>query len=632
MGAIFGILNFDGAPASLGDLDRMSRVLTHRGAEATAWSDGPVALGYRATQITVEDRHDRQPVHAPEADVTLVADVRLDNRADLAAALAIDAPTLRGLPDSALVLRAYLKWGERCAEQLLGDFAFAVWDGRARRLLLARDHMGQRVPFYHLGERSLAFASEIKGLWALPDVPVDIDEATIASRLTRFEARRPGATLFAGVALLTGGAQISVGARGDVRPRTYWTPAAAPAHENRDEAYYAEAYRSVLAEAVACRLRRTVAPAALLLSGGFDSSAIAGLAGPVVTAQDRKLVAVCSAMGPDYAGTIRHARRWAELCARDMPHLDLRYVTREGLSVIGGLEGAFHRNDGTGSYHYVMDSLYAAAAEAGAGVILDGYGGDQTLNPRGDTALAHALARGEVARFAAEFRAHLRVSGDGIWDAVRLSLAPLAPAAARRAWRRVRGAGGASRYPVIAPGFLEELVATGRLEPAGGRAPVDPRARMLRGLERRRAAAGAIAAAAHGLEPAEPFFDKRVVELALAIPPHLHVVRGRNRHLARRALADVYPPEFQARGRANDDLAPDFQRMAASIQPEVLAELARMEASGRLARYVDLAEVRRLLTARGPDDHNSGWEVETQLALDAFVTARLIEWIRRSND
>jgi hypothetical protein len=99
-----------------------------------------------------------------------------------------------------------------------------------------------------------------------------------------------------------------------------------------------------------------------------------------------------------------------------------------------------------------------------------------------------------------------------------------------------------------------------------------------------------------------------------------------------RTLANLYPPEFQARGRANDDLAPDFQRMAASIQPQVLSELDRMDASGRLASFIDLGEVRRLLTVRGPEDHNSGWERETQLALDAFVTARLIEWVRRSND
>ena len=97
----------------------------------------------------------------------------------------------------------------------------------------------------------------------------------------------------------------------------------------------------MLAEAVACRLRRATAPAGLFMGGGFDSSAICALAGPVVTAQGRKLIAVSSVMPEDYRGTIRHARRWCEMCRRTMPHLDVRYVTREGLDIFTVMEQSF---------------------------------------------------------------------------------------------------------------------------------------------------------------------------------------------------------------------------------------------------------------------------------------------------
>ncbi len=81
----------------------------------------------------------------------------------------------------------------------------------------------------------------------------------------------------------------------------------------------------------------------------------------------------------------------------------------------------------------------------------------------------------------------------------------------------------------------------------------------------------------------------------------------------------------------NDDQIPDFQRLIKSIEPEILSEIARMEESGALSRYVDFDKMRGLLAARGPDDHNSGWEEETQVAINGFAAARFIEWFRGYN-
>ena len=71
--------------------------------------------------------------------------------------------------------------------------------------------------------------------------------------------------------------------------------------------------------------------------------------------------------------------------------------------------------------------------------------------------------------------------------------------------------------------------------------------------------------------------------------------------------------------------------MAKSIEPQLLTEIARLEKSENLSRMIDFAKIRTLLAARGPDDHNSGWEQETQLALSGFMTARYVEWFRRFN-
>jgi asparagine synthase (glutamine-hydrolysing) len=71
--------------------------------------------------------------------------------------------------------------------------------------------------------------------------------------------------------------------------------------------------------------------------------------------------------------------------------------------------------------------------------------------------------------------------------------------------------------------------------------------------------------------------------------------------------------------------------MAKSIEPQLLNDIGRMEQSERLSRMIDFAKIRALLAARGPDDHNSGWEQETQLALSGYVAARYVEWFRRKN-
>lgn len=640
MSAIFGVLRFDRAAVAGRDLERMAQALAHRGPDGLKFIvDGHLAVGQGLMRVNHEDAISAHPLRDREAGLTLVADVRLDNREDLASALSITAADLRGMPDSTLLLRAYRQWGEGCAERLLGDFAFAIWDARAQKLVLGRDHMGQRAVHYHRGTDFFVFATDIKALWRYPGVPRALTEAKIGRILIRDRSPREGETLFDGIGGLPGAMVMTIGADGAVASRRFWEPHADPAHENRDEAYYIDAYRRVLGEAVACRIRRSMRPPGLLFSGGYDSAAIAGLAGPALGG--RKLVAAASVMPADYRGTVRHARRWVEMCVRDMPHLEVHYVTREGKTVLSGLEQAFLQCElPPGSYHYVHSELHETLAAAGAQIIMDGHGGDYTLHPRGQTALARFLATFQLRRFVAEVRGHRRMTGQSLWNTLKSEVAAvLLPASFMTWWDRLRrGAAPVWRDQPINPAFAAELIALGAVDASSMRTAakpgVDMRGRMA--AMQRRVAAGsapgnAASAAVHGLELTRPFHDKRVVELALAIPQDLYVKNGRNRYLACAALKDVYPREYQTRWRRNDDEIPDFQRMAKSIEPQLLAEIARMEQSKKLLRYVDFAKIRTLLAARGPEDHNSGWERETQLALSGFVVARYVEWFRRDN-
>lgn len=640
---IFGLFRFDGEKADEGDLDRLASAMAHRGPDGVDHVvAGAVGLGHGLMRITREDAFEIQPLTDRARGLILVADCRLDNREELASALQIDETALTRMSDSALIFAAYKLWGEDCAARLLGDFAFAVWDGAAEKLVLVRDHMGQRGILFFRTQEYFIFASDRRALWKHPLVPQrPLSDAEIGRLLIHDMARRDGSNEGDKITSFGAGSVLTVHADGRIETRRYWQPRADPAHEGKDETYYIAAYRRVLGEAVACRLRRLQAPPGIIFSGGYDSAGIAALAG-TTPVPGGKLIAATSVMPADYRGTIRHARRWVEMCARDMKWLDVRYVTREGLNILTGLQEHFiERGAPAGNYHFVQNALLSTLAKAGARLIMDGHGGDYTLNPRGQAALAMHIRKGQWRRFFTELPGHRRLGGKSWWEMFKGDIVNmLLPAWVMTIRQRARlGFAPIWRDQPIAEPFARELIEKGEIDPRNlrlaARARTKMRDQLRQTLERIASAPGpgiGMEAACHGLDLTRPFHDKRVVELALAIPEELYVKNGRNRYLACMALKDIYPREFQTRWRRNDDEIPDFQRMAKSIEPQILADIARMEKSEVLTRYIDFAKIRRLLKARPTaDDHNSGWEQETLLALGGYLTARYIEWVRRDN-
>ena len=635
MSGICGIVRLDDEAVRRDDLGRQVARLKHLGPDRVdTWVEGQVGLAHLMLRVTGEDSFDAQPL--VDDRYTLVADLRLDNREQLAAAMSIAEPRLATMADSDLLLAAYRHWGAGCVDHLLGDFAFAMWDAVDRTITLAVDHMGQRHLFYHRSDEFFAFASEIKGLWALPAVPRDLDEARLVRMLLLEPPDDVGSTDYHGISYVPGGTVMTFAADGRMTTRRYWEPHAAPEHLGRDEAYYVQAYRSVLTEAVACRLRRTRGPAGLMMSGGFDSAAIAGLAGPIVTEQGRKLVAVASAMPADYTGPIRSARRWCEICRRDMPHLDLRYVTSDDVDAFSYMEQAFFTADNRHSPRLpVTQQIFAELAAAGARVVMDGHGGDYTLNPRGQGALLRLLGKGKLRRFAAEFRAtkrHRRQSWRQAIVANLLASSMVSP------WRQllVRRR---NHLPLFGPTLPlgREVIAQRGRQPwwavfrTPRATPLEQIELALRRQQNGPAQPYAISAATHGMEFTQPFHDKRVVELGMAIPEELHARFGKTRHLARTALRDVYPVEFQDRLPGTDSLVPDFLSMVRRAEPRILDEIDRMERSGKLSTYFDFDRMRAMIVRRRPDQHDSGSELDAGQAMLTFITARYIDWFRGNN-
>ena len=465
MSGVFGIVTFDGSAVSAADLERQKSALKHLGPDrATHWAGGGAGLGALLMRVTGEDLFDRQPIR--EAGLVFVSDARIDNREDVASALGIGEAALRDMPNSALLFAAFRHWRDACVDHLLGDFVFAVWDEDARTLTLARDHMGQRHVFFYAGESFFAFATEKKALWVLPQVPRQLPDAEIAEalQLGRRRARRDALGAPNAVKWLPGGTILTLDANGAITLNRYWEPRPDPAHLGRDEAYYLETYRQVLAEAVACRLRRATTPAGVLFSGGFDTASIAALAGPVLAPRGRKLVAAASVMPEAYKGTIHCPRAWVEVSRKHMPHLEVHYVTREGLDIFTDLEKAFFSAD---NFHspgrYANDALYRAIAATGARIAMDGHGGDYTVNPTAQRYLIDRLRKGQLRLFWREWRARRRFLNTTHWRLFRTAILQHAVPGLRAMLLRRRGGLGAfGDATPINPAFLQQMTDGGR--------------------------------------------------------------------------------------------------------------------------------------------------------------------------
>lgn len=606
MSAIFGILRFDGEEMNARDLERMSHTLAHRGPDGRKFVvDGAVGLGHCLMRVNQEDMFEAQPLHDVEASLTLVADCRIDNREELADVFNLSAVDTREMPDSAFILRAYKTWGENCAEHLLGDFVFAIWDGRAKKLVIARDHMGQRYLHYHRGNGFFVFATDVRALWAVPRVPRKLSDIMIGRYLLMAPSLTSNASLFEGIHFPFGGSTLVVDADGKMTERRYWEPHADPTWLNRTEDEYVEHFRSALSEAVECRIRRLIAPPALCLSAGYDSAAIAGLTGPVLTAQGRKMIAVSSVMAEDYDGPLPHARRWVELCRRGMSHLDVRYFVRTNESDYADVASIFFEDNSIPDLNGNITSFFfRRASAAGARLIMDGLGGDDTLNPRGGGSLRYLLKTRRYGRFLTEAIAHrrkgLRAVKQILWNDMFVGQAPFWLLRTLRRMRRGTTPSWAD-WP-ISQSFAAALVETNAIDPSEVLSSLRPYAPMRARLEWSLRAGTARScphfanlAASHALDITRPMLDKRGVEFGLAIPEDLYVRNGRDRYLACRALANIYPREFQTRLPNQDPRDPDYVRMLRAALPILEAEVEQLAQNTTLRKYIDFIKLRNAL-------------------------------------
>lgn len=259
-------------------LERMTAAIAHRGPDEQGFFTAEVAgLGHaRLSIVGLEDG--QQPMSDATGELTIAFNGEIFNYVELREQLRAKGRQFRTASDTEVILHLYDEIGEDCVSALNGDFAFALWDGRRRRMILARDRMGVRPLFYTRQGERLYFASEVKALLQVPGVVAEIDPIALDQIFTLWAPIAPR-TAFHGICELEP-ANLMVVQEGSVSIRPYWSLSYpdrnAPAR-HRDKRAAAEELYALLTDATRIRMRADV-PVGSYLSGGLDSSITSALA------------------------------------------------------------------------------------------------------------------------------------------------------------------------------------------------------------------------------------------------------------------------------------------------------------------------------------------------------------------
>jgi len=596
---IAGFWHADGRPADARVLEAMTASLGHRGPdESGVWTGGACGLGNRRLRV-IDPEGGHQPMANEDGTVLVVFNGEIYNHVALRRTLEAAGHRFRTRSDTEAIVHAYEEWGDACVERFNGMFAFALWDGRARRMLLARDRLGIKPLYVRYGPDGLTFGSELKAVVLAPWVPVEWDAEAVDDFLT-YEYVPAPRSIVAGVRKLPPATILTCGADEPFAERTYWGLEADPA--GFDPADAPAMLRELLAASVE---RRRVAdvPLGAFLSGGIDSSSVVAFLARAADAPVRTY-----SMG--FADRSYDERAYARAVAERFGTIHTeREVTPDAADLARQL--VTHFDEPFADVSAFATFLVARVARADVTVALSGDGGDE-------------LFAGYDAYRAQRWARRLRHVTRGVpWRVADALLDALPPGAGKRGVVNT-----AKRFAagVRLPADLEHarwwvfqdlaqrraLYRGSLLDALGDRDPLahyrsrlaDGAARGFRGLQRQLYAdiTGYLpddiltkvdrTSMASSLETRVPFLDHEFVAFAMRIGGEWKLRGGRGKWILGRAMRDLLPARIVRRGKEGFSI-PLKNWIAGPLRGTV--EEALSERRLRERGWFEPAEVRSLL-------------------------------------
>jgi asparagine synthase (glutamine-hydrolysing) len=652
---IFGIIHLDGRPAQAAEMERMRDQMAHRGPDGSdIWLDGSVGLGQLMLHSTPESLHEALPWKDPESGLVITADARIDNRDELlsklgalagdrgfreqgsllqpgitvGASLARDRAS-NPIPDSQLILAAYKRWGEACVDHLLGDFAFAIWDPREKKLFCTRDHMGIRPFYYYHTDDLFVFASSALGVVSVKAVPKHVSEQRIADYLVlMLEGADKTCSWFENVWRMPPAHTIRLLPK-DFVLQPYWQPNPNSVLELASDEDYTDAFEEVLSASISARLR-SHKPTASMLSGGLDSSTIVGIAQKLQLEESGTPFATFSGVSEEgnACRETRYSRMVtehsslaaAELRPSQLPQFESRLAHIDKIA-----EDPFDLS------WTLLTMIYLNARENGHVAVMDGIDGDgvASLTTYYPVFLIRDLKLLTANREILGIWKNMHRREYPLWKEYTDVLRPvLVPEFARRIKRSLMGRPQymLKRQRFIRPDFASRVGLQERLEfhhkdcnlltfktthQSHARRILAPY--LTAGIERY----GRLAAYC-GVEQRQPLLDKRVIEFCISLPWDQKVRNGWSKYGLRR-LAERYLPDDAAWRPGWDQISWKFGGARDTINRDRDARLIA-RSSALVAPFVDLDVFNQSFRQYVKEGHTHGEEFRQVVGLAQFLT------------
>lgn len=511
MCGIIGGFHRDRSPFFIETIRRGCARMQHRGPddEGHFQADGCLIANRRLSILDIADGH--QPMFSDDGRIAVVQNGEIYNFLELRSGLGC-----RTNCDTEVILRLYEREGEKFVERLNGMFAIAIFDMRARKLLLFRDRVGKKPLYYYDDGRRLLFASEIKSLLAM-GVPAELDETALDAYLTYNFVPCP-ATMFRGIRHVEPGHMLTIDDRGVVEQRAWWRLDDSPI-EDRSPDEWCDAILEVLRDAIRIRLRSDV-PVGAFLSGGIDSSTVVRLMSDLRPEPFRTFTigfddprfdeSRYAALAAEHCGT-RH------ICETVQPDMTAHWP----LTV-------YHNDQPHGDVSFLPTWRVSRLARQHVTVVLTGDGGDELFAGYEVHRKFFSSGGGERADFESAYL-----------DAISLmrpaeKQALYAPPLGRRL-------AGADPHSFARPHFAEFAAQ----DPVNRALGID--VRML--LPGNNLVKPDRMAMAVSLEPRAPFLDHRLVELAFRMPGNLKFRDGRTKWILKRMAERILPDSLVHRSK-----------------------------------------------------------------------------------
>jgi asparagine synthase (glutamine-hydrolysing) len=609
-------------------LSRMTSAVTHRGPDAEGrWARDGAFLGHRRLKI-IDLEGSVQPLANEDGDVVVVFNGEIYNFGDIRPGLAARGHTLRTQGDTEVLVHLYEDKGRHLLDDLVGMFAFAIWDAKRRRLLLARDRMGQKPLYYCVTpDGGIAFGSELRVLMEHPAVQRVVDPVALRKYLL-FDYVPAPATILTGVHKLQSGEWL-LWEDGRVQTGFYWDQVGLdPATLPKDERGIHELLWERLRESTRLRLIADV-PLGVFLSGGIDSSTIVALMAELMPPDRIKTFSI--GFENKSFDESSHAREVAQWFGTD--HREEILSPQVMLDLLPDILGSMSEPLADGSL--VPTYLLSRFTRRHVTVALGGDGGDELLLGY-PTFQAHQAARALALLPRRLWRdavrplvRHLPVSTDNIsfdfkvkrfvegmgWPPVERHFVWIGSVAPDRQERLLSeplraATRGADLFADVAR-YLGRCAAS---DPFNRLSYVYSKLYMqddiLVKVDR--------ATMAHGLEGRAPFLDHRVVELLAALPAHWKLRGLTMKYILKRMLKGKVPDRVIARPKKGFGM-PVAEWLKGPLRP--LAEDLLSEDSLRKDGFFEPHTVHGLLAehAAGRADHRK--------ALWSLLAFQL--WLRR---